>query len=358
MGVAPEDLFVESPLPPQSGEIKTRARLNEPASASACCASATKYLTASTNYNNNPDAVLGASCCENHKLPISYFESSADSRKISAEPGGNTETTNMSNTVSTTIGMVSDFVYTIADTLGVVMNSSSSTCSPDDDGIISLFPDKNARNLEVVMTSDGTDADNKSIMPTLKHNITRVVMTSDQANYIWHDPEFKQPATHLTDICGNIKQTAWDLHNIACAAANNAAKVFKQYYNRYYNDIASFLILIVLSTLMYAGLLSTIITTKAMFQIKDINVTNLNQAVYINKMNHRICFQLGLGWCFLFGIRSTAWLNMEIYTLASIYSCLSAIYSAKRIGRCAFSKAKEPQRPVVTTTPISTRANT
>ena len=49
MGVAPEDLFVERPLPPQSGDIKTRAELNEPASAFAQSASAKQYITAQTN---------------------------------------------------------------------------------------------------------------------------------------------------------------------------------------------------------------------------------------------------------------------------------------------------------------------
>ena len=49
LGVDPEDLFVERPLPPQSGEIKTRAALNKLASASACSASANQYLTAQTN---------------------------------------------------------------------------------------------------------------------------------------------------------------------------------------------------------------------------------------------------------------------------------------------------------------------
>ena len=92
MGVAPEDLFVEDPLPPQSGEIKTRAGLKEPASTSACSASAINYLTASTDFKNDTDAMLGASRCETDKLPISYFNSSVDYTNIDAQLGGNTTT--------------------------------------------------------------------------------------------------------------------------------------------------------------------------------------------------------------------------------------------------------------------------
>ena len=61
MGVGLEDLFVERPLPPRSGKVKTVAGLNEPAPASACNASTTKNLTAQTNSNDNTDAMLGAS---------------------------------------------------------------------------------------------------------------------------------------------------------------------------------------------------------------------------------------------------------------------------------------------------------
>jgi hypothetical protein len=58
MGVDLEDLFVERPLPPQSGELKTRAALNATANpASACSAPATKYLTAHTNDKNYMDAM-------------------------------------------------------------------------------------------------------------------------------------------------------------------------------------------------------------------------------------------------------------------------------------------------------------
>ena len=77
MGVAQEDLFVECPLPPQSGNIKTRAALNEPASASTRSASAKQCPTAQTNYITNTDAMLGASSCNNNKLPISFFPSIA-----------------------------------------------------------------------------------------------------------------------------------------------------------------------------------------------------------------------------------------------------------------------------------------
>ena len=76
MGVDPEDLYVERPLPPQSGELKTSAALNAPANpASACSAPATKYLTAQMNDKNYMDATLGVSSCNNHQLPISFFQS-------------------------------------------------------------------------------------------------------------------------------------------------------------------------------------------------------------------------------------------------------------------------------------------
>ena len=135
MGVAPEDLFVESPLPPQSGDIKTRAGLNEPASASACSASACQYLTAKTNYKNT-DAMLGAPGCGSNKLPISFFDSTADPNKIGAKSRGDIKTIDViPDRMYNMIGMPSDDDYSTApwrndantvgisntDNLGVVM---------------------------------------------------------------------------------------------------------------------------------------------------------------------------------------------------------------------------------------------
>ena len=100
--------------------------------------------------------MLGAPRCENDKLPISYFESSANSRKIGAKPGGNTETINKPNSVSIMIGMLTEIAYVIANTLGVVMNSCSTTSWPGYDEMIGVFFDIVyfiADTLGVVMTS-------------------------------------------------------------------------------------------------------------------------------------------------------------------------------------------------------------
>ena len=64
--------------------------------------------------------MLGASCCENDKLPISY-KSSVDSRKIGACPNVNTKVTgNVPNGMSRMIGKLFGITKNISGTLKVV----------------------------------------------------------------------------------------------------------------------------------------------------------------------------------------------------------------------------------------------
>ena len=59
------------------------------------------------------------------------------------------------------IGMLSDIAYIIANTLGVVMNSSSTTSWPGYDNTIGMlvgFVYSTANNVKVVMTSGRTSA--------------------------------------------------------------------------------------------------------------------------------------------------------------------------------------------------------
>ena len=142
MGIAPEDLFVECPPPPQSGNIKTRAGLNEPASASACCASATNYLTAKTNYKNT-DAMLGVSRCGSNKLPISFYDSTADPEKIGAKSRGDLKT----------IDLQQDHMST-GDRHMQSDNDRSTIPWRDLDDTIGMPSDKDTNTLGVVMTLD------------------------------------------------------------------------------------------------------------------------------------------------------------------------------------------------------------
>ena len=103
--------------------------------------------------------------------------------------------------MSITIGMISGIVYMIANTLGVVMNSSSTTSWPIYDEMIGVLYDTVdiiANTLRVVMTSGQTPTwhnydDNMFDAISAKlHDISGVVMTDAQHHATISDKTTRQ----------------------------------------------------------------------------------------------------------------------------------------------------------------------
>ena len=133
--------------------------------------------------------MLGVSSCKNDKLPISFIKSNADYEMIGAAQSADPKKIDQKSTsVSNMIGMLSDIAYIIANTLGVVMNSGSTTSWPGYDNMIGMLVDfvySTTNTLQVVMTSGQTSTqhDHYNTIGMLSDkfiDIPGVVMTDGQ----------------------------------------------------------------------------------------------------------------------------------------------------------------------------------